>query len=253
MIRQCLFTGAATVLGLTLGLANGPATAQSYEISPLLAELHPTGPRSEQTFRVLNKSDTPVAVEAVIRVRSMDEGGQNLDGDVAEDFILVPPQMVVPAQGSQTLRLRWIGDPQIDHEHPFRMRVRQIPVAFDAPENGGQVTVAFSYVANVYVAPPGAVSNLVLTAAEPVEIDGQRRLAVTLQNHGAKRAVIDRAELVVKGAEGTATLAAGTAATDALSTQTILAGASRPFLLPWPETLAFGPVTATLNAQYLIR
>ncbi|MBB4798245.1 fimbrial chaperone protein [Brevundimonas bullata] len=245
---------AAAALGLALtSLTSGPAAAQSYEISPLLAELQPTASRSEQTFRVLNKSDTPIAVEAIIRQRLVSDSGQNLDGEISEDFILVPPQMVVPAQGSQTLRLRWIGEPQLERELPFRMRVRQIPVTFDAPGEGGRVTVAFSYVANIYVAPPGAASDIALTKAEPLESEGKRHLAITLENRGTKRAVIDKAELQVTGADGATSLAAGSPATEALTTQTILAGASRVFLLPWPDALTFGPITASLNAQYLIR
>lgn len=252
-MHRRVVVSACAVGAVALLLPGARARAQSYEISPLLAELQPTGARSEQTFRVLNKSDTPIAVEAVIRDREMSDAGQNLDGEISEDFILVPPQMVVPAQGSQTLRLRWIGEPQLQRERPFRMRVRQIPVTFEAPADGGRVTVAFSYVANVYVAPPNAASDLVLTKAEPREIDGERRLAVTLENRGVKRAVIDKAELQLTGRSTSVTLAAGTEATEALSTQTVLAGATRVFLLPWPEALPFESVEGGLNAQYLIR
>ena len=229
------------------------ASAQSFEMSPILAELQPSGSRAEQTFRLVNRSSTPIAVDAAIRDRTMDDKGRNLDGEISEDFILVPPQMVVPAQGTQTLRLRWIGEPSVDRERPFRMRVRQIPVDFGEAVEGGRMTMAFSYVANIYVAPPNAQSQLALSSAQPIEREGQKFLEISLVNSGNKRAVLDRASLQVVGGGSQVALEGATPATEPLSTQTILAGETRSFLLPWPDALPFGAVTATFEPRYLIR
>jgi fimbrial chaperone protein len=220
------------------------APAQSFQLVPITQDFAPSGRGATRTFQLQNETADPVAITVAILARAMDENGQETNAET-EDFIVVPEQAVVPANGTQTVRVQWIGDPSPSKELAYRIIAEQVPVAFTARPRGGAVQVVVRYVGSVYVVPQGAQADIrVESAAARSDPDGKPRLELVLANKGAAHGVIDEPVLALSAGGRTREL--GEDALPGLSGTNILAGSRRRLLLPWPADLPAGPVEASL-------
>ena len=73
---------------------------------------------------------------------------------------MFPPQAVVPAGGTQTFRIQWVGEPNIQKSQSYMFSVNQLPVKRKSQDSGVQVVFNFGVI--VSVAPPGAQSGMSL-------------------------------------------------------------------------------------------
>ena len=69
-----------------------------------------------------------------------------------DEFLVFPPQAVVPAGATQSFRIQWVGEPNIQKSQSYMFSVNQLPVKRKAGESGVQVVFNFGVI--VSVAPP---------------------------------------------------------------------------------------------------
>lgn len=164
---------AATLAAATLIVAIAGA-AWAMRVSPMVSELTTTGAGSAARIEVGNVGSAALPFETRITRMEVDADGNVVETDADEDFLVFPPQGVVPTGGRQVVRVQWVGDASIDTSRAYYLWVRQLPVATDpnTPEDGGavQVTVLYTMKALIVVAPPGAEPKVEVVSVKPAMV-----------------------------------------------------------------------------------
>lgn len=187
LLAATLFTAAAT-----FGMAS---SAHAQRVSPMSYELAPRGSKTTVNLAVENTSQTDMTVEfEAYRVTLNPDGTEQRD--LAEDdFLIFPPQTMVPAGKTQTVRVKYVGEPSIKESVPYRVSVLQVPVRARAEDSGGVgLTVRFNTLA--HIVPDGAktelsVSNIRANASGGWDLD--------ISNSGNRMARLSRTEWEVSG------------------------------------------------------
>ncbi|MEB3231234.1 MAG: fimbria/pilus periplasmic chaperone [Leptolyngbyaceae bacterium] len=215
--------------------------------------LSPTGSNVTGSFQVIGTGSEPVAIEVRIFERQTDIYGIENRVDAEENFMIYPPQILLNPGEVQTIRVTWLGDPELESEQAFRLITEQLPIRLDdaaiAPSNGLQVniTAIYNYVASVYVTPPGAEPLLSLNAAHELQ-DGKDMLMLTFNNQGTAHQLLENLQLTLMTEATTLQLASEDL--EGVSGENILAQHQRQFMIPWPESLPIGEITANFNLGY---
>lgn len=139
----------------------------------MVAEISSRGAGSSARIEVQNLAARPLPYETRITRISYDEDGKLVETPADEDFLVFPPQGVVPVRGRQVIRVQWVGEPDLDISRAYYVGVRQLPVALDEAESGdmaAQVQVVYHMKSLVTVAPPGASADVSVVSARVVEI-----------------------------------------------------------------------------------
>gem|GEM_PF-128088 len=235
----CLAASVALIFSVS------PATA--FNLIPMSADMTPAGADATTTFRVVNSTAEPIAVQISMHTRKMDLDGNDVLTDAEDDFLVFPPQMVLNPKESQVVRLKWIGDQKPSQEIAHRIIAEQVPVQLARAERGrGNINVLIRYLGSVYIVPKDAESEVEVEQVSAVkDSDGTRRLEVICNNRGGAHTLLRDAELTVSSGNSNVQLDGEQLAS--LLGANILAGTKRRFYLPWPEGLADGPLEASLK------
>lgn len=236
--------------------------AWAMRVSPMVSELTTTGAGSVARIEVGNIGSAALPFETRITSIAFDASGEMVETPADENFLVFPPQGVVPVGGRQMVRVQWVGEPNIDVSKAYYLWVRQLPVSTEGKPSesaGGAVAVSVLYTmkALIVVAPPGAQPDIKVVSATPAmvtpptpEIDpsltngvapvappAEPGLEVTITNAGKRYALMSGATWVI-----TATDKAGQPVNLTLSGQNVSeligigyvapAGGTRTFKLP---------------------
>jgi fimbrial chaperone protein len=143
-------------------------------VSPMVAEMVTLGAGSSARIEVGNAGSAPLAFETKITRIAMGPNGELDETAADEDFLVFPPQGIVPVGSRQVVRLQWVGDPKVEASQAYFLWVRQLPVQTDvtkpAPsETGGSVAVEVLYTmkALIVVAPPNAQPVVKVDSVRP--------------------------------------------------------------------------------------
>jgi fimbrial chaperone protein len=71
-----------------------PVRAEAFRFVPFTADFAPSGPGANQTFRVENNSEEPIAVEISVHRRAMNLDGSDALTPADDDFVVFPAQVV---------------------------------------------------------------------------------------------------------------------------------------------------------------
>ena len=163
----------ALIGGLAAGLLVMSA-AWAMRVSPMVSELTTTGAGSAARIEVGNVGGAALPFETMITRMEIDANGDIVETPADEDFLVFPPQGLVPVGGRQVVRVQWIGEPTIESSHAYYLWVKQLPVATDptVPESGGALSVQVLYTmkALIVVAPPGAQPKIEIVSATPAMV-----------------------------------------------------------------------------------
>lgn len=200
-------------------------TAWAMRVSPMVSELTTTGAGSTARIEVGNIGAAALPFETKITSVDFDENGELVEAPADENFLVFPPQGVVPVGGRQMVRVQWVGEPDIDVSKAYYLWVRQLPVATEEKEaeSGGAVSVSVLYTmkALIVVAPPGAEPDVKVVSVVPAmvsppapEIDpslsngeaatpppAEPGIEVTVTNAGKRYALMSGATWVVEGTD----------------------------------------------------
>lgn len=200
MLSRRLFTvGLATALS---GVWSG--SAQAMQVSPMVAEISPSGPRSSYRMAIRNDSATPITVEIVsFKLAVADDGAQTLSEDPG-DLIAYPPQSIIPPGREQLVNVRYVGDASIAEPKMYVVRAAQLPVKLGdadpgAPSESAEVKVAFNINTHVFVSPPGAEPEVRVSSVRRAE-NGDALISVF--NDGSGVARLRRARYTLTDAGG---------------------------------------------------
>jgi fimbrial chaperone protein len=256
------------LLGIAFSIAVGlagffPKTVSAqgvYRLLPMSATFSPTGSGTTKSFEVNNSGDVPVAIEVYMTGREIGLEGEESNPDAGDDFVVYPPQMIVPPGQTQLVRVTWLGDPDPDKELAYRIVADQVPIDFveaqqgqNVPAEPGQANVSirvfFRYSGTVYITPNGVRPEVVLTdVTQRKGKDGKDELILDFENIGTAHKNLTGLEVNLTSEQGkTVTLTKDNL--QGVIGENILAGNKRRFVLPWPKELPVGPVTATFTTN----
>lgn len=196
----------------TLGVAAFSAV-EAMRVSPMVVEMESSGGAATARVEVQNLNRSNLAFETRVTQAVFNGDGAITETPRDEDFLVFPPQGVLPQQGRQVIRLQWVGGP-LDASRAYYLSVNQLPVQLEenaAAGAGAQVQILYHMKALVVVAPPGATPNVSVVGARgeayqpPAETQGgplppkTPGIAVTLRNTGKRHAMMAGLTWIIEG------------------------------------------------------
>lgn len=169
MLRSLVIAAALALLVLA-------APADAMRVAPMVAELTTTGVGSAARIEVGNIGSAALPFETTITRIEMGPNGEIVETPADEDFLVFPPQGLVPVNGRQVVRVQWVGAPDIATSQAYFLTVRQLPVATETePSADGEtsraaVQILYTMKPLIVVAPPGAEPDVRVEAARALMI-----------------------------------------------------------------------------------
>lgn len=165
----------------------------AYQVQPMVAELQTVGNRSSITYRVINPSETSLPIEVEVYKRSFDAEQKEILTLEEEDFIVLPPQIEVPANGYQVFRAQYIGDGELDSTQSYRIIFKQLPLESEGTES--QVNMIFNFATLVFVSPPDSKGEL----KQEVKCETEDACALNIVNTGNQVVNLVQSALHING------------------------------------------------------
>lgn len=114
-------------------------SAFAYKVQPMVAEMEPIGKGSQMSMRIDNTGSTPLTVELFPLSMVMDELGNETTSPAEDDLLVIPVTAMIQPGRSQSVMVRYLGEPSITKSKTYRISVRQVKVNNpnnDAPSLG---------------------------------------------------------------------------------------------------------------------
>lgn len=157
------FIWASITLLAALFFNGQTAVATSLGVEPLFIEIEPT---KSSSLKVLNRGDREIPVEIIIYERIVDEQGNQTKLEADDDFIIFPPQAVIPASSVQNIRFQPINA-EVSQSKSYYITVKQIPVDLGDRPDGMYINVVLAFDAAVHIVPKRAKAEAVALSAKP--------------------------------------------------------------------------------------
>ena len=206
----------------------------------MIYDLAPSGPGATATVRVENDNPRPITIEMIAERRDFDEQGKESRRPAEAEFVLFPPQAVVPAGKTQAVRVQYVGTPKLDESVMYVVTVKQVPV--ELPANGPSgVQFVFNFGTLANIVPAGAKGAVQVKNVAPVNGGYQ----VRLHNAGNKYVNLSLGQLTLN-AGGKSTPVNADVWRTALGTNWLLPGKDRVVTLPAQPDIS-GAATAKFD------
>jgi fimbrial chaperone protein len=174
MHTQFIRGARAAFVGLAFSTTVVAAPAWAMRVSPMVNEIGISGAGSAARVEVQNVGSVSLPFETRITEITFDAKGDVQETPADDQFLVFPPQGVVPVGGRQVVRAQWVGDPATKVSRAFYLSVRQLPVNLE-PETGAtpgaQVQVVYHMKALITVAPPGSEPKVDVAEAAPALVE----------------------------------------------------------------------------------
>lgn len=131
--------------------------AMAYQVQPMIVELSSQGKKSLVTYRLQNPGTTALPVEVEVYRRTFDENNKEVLVPAEKDFIVLPPQIEVPANGYQVFRAKYLGKPDMSQTDSYRIVFKQLPLGDEKAQSG--VKMMFNFATLVFVSPKGVTAK----------------------------------------------------------------------------------------------
>ncbi len=228
-------------------MASGLAldTAQAVTVAPMQVEMVSTGGRSHATVSVVNNSGEPLPIEAVIQRMSLDENGKPQIAKANDEFLVMPPQAMVPPGATQNFRVQWLGEPVLASSQSYYIFFNQVPLKPAPGKAGLQVVMSMGVMVNV--APPQGVPDLqVVGTGIATDAHGKRHPTITVQNQSNVHGLLPQGTVRLAAGGWTETLPPGLLS-ESLGSGLVQPGKRRRFVLPVDVPEGVTSVSASLE------
>ncbi len=221
------------------------SAAQAMSVTPIHVEMISAGSTSRNQVTVHNNGKDPLPVETGLERMALDENGNRKMVKAGDEFLVFPPQAIIPPGGTQVFRLQWVGEPMLAQSQSYMLSVSQVPVKLPQGQSKLQVVMSFGVVVNV--APPQAAPSLkVVGSGLTTDAKGHRRAFVTVENPTKFHALLPDGKLSLAGPGWQHTLSS-TEMREKLGIGLVQPGKRRRFVLPIDLPASVGSVQASLD------
>lgn len=233
-----------SALAAAIFVAWAPDGARAMSVSPTHVELRSAGSESRAQVVVRNNSNAPLPVEASLKRLVVDRNGKSRATAPSDDFLVFPPQTLIPPGASQVFRITWVGEPLLDSSQSYQLTLSQIPVRLNTSNNRVQVVMAFGVVINV--APPRGQAQLDLIGAGLTRsAKGGRNPVITVRNPSRVHALLPKSTIRLAG-EGWSTTLTPSFLDQNVGIGLVQPGKERRFVLPVEVPASVRRVRASL-------
>jgi len=210
------------------------AEALAFRLSPMRYVLEPSGPGAEITLKLENTYPVDLPVEVEVFKRTIAEDGTEIREPADDDFIVFPPQSLIPVGAEQAFRVRYYGPPALDAMESYIVMFRQLPIR-NRPEGTSGIDMMLSLGTAAYVGPPGAQADLSLSVESDPAAPGTAR--VWVQNSGNAFGYIDRFDVAIVSEDGAREVIPSAKISEGLETPLIGPRSRRWVSVEVPESL----------------
>lgn len=202
-VRSALVVGAAAI---------GATAVYAMRVSPMIVEMETVGSNAVARIEVQNLNTGNLPFETRITRVEYDQNGVTSETPADDDFVVFPPQGLLPQGARQVVRLQWVGPADIPTSRAYYLSVNQLPVAVDPTAGtGAQVQVVYHMKALVVVAPPGATPNVEAISVKPIEFQPPAAkkgdplppkgagVEITMKNTGRRHAMMAAWKWILEG------------------------------------------------------
>jgi fimbrial chaperone protein len=201
----------------------------SFQVQPMVAELQPLGSQSQQTIRIVNTSNSPLTLDIAAYDLHITEQGDESLRENEEDFLIIPMTTIIPAGKSQSVIVRYIGEPMLEASKAYRLMINQVSVALQDKNTSG-VGMSLSFRTLLNVAPKDAKAKLIIKSKTQTT---KEEWIVLLENTGNKYIRLSQAKWVFKSDNEKLTLE-GESLSKALNGKLLLPNSSREVSIKVP-------------------
>lgn len=235
---------AATAAAL-VALCAFAGTASAMTVAPLQVEMISTGSASRNQITVTNPTKTPLPVETLLERLELDEQGNRKTIKAGEDFLVFPPQAIIPPGGTQVFRLQWVGEPTLAQSQSYLFSVNQVPVKLPKGDNKIQVVMSFGVVINVG---PAQISPNLRIVGSGITTDksGKRRAYITVENPTKAHALLPDGKISLTGSGWSQTLSSSEIR-EKIGIGLVQPGKRRKFVVPLDVPASVTTVHASLD------
>ena len=173
-------------------------SANAMTVTPIHVEMKSAGAASRNQVTVTNPGKTPLPVETFLEKMQLDENGERKMSRAGDNFLVFPPQAMIPPGGTQVFRLQWVGEPALARSESYMFSISQVPVKLPKGQSKVQVVMSFGVVVNV-AAIQGVASLKVVGTSLTTDKAGKRRAVVTVENASTTHALLPQGKLSVAG------------------------------------------------------
>lgn len=210
----------------------GVPSSLAMTVTPMQIEMSSTGRLSRGVITVVNDSALPLPVEIVVKKANLDPRGVPHLSNAGDEFLVMPPQALIPPGATQNFRLQWLGEPLLEKSESFFLYVNQIPVKLSGSRH--DVQLVFSVGVMVNVAPPRGQPALNVVGNSIVTDKGGRRYpAITVENPTNVHALFPQSVVQVSSGSWSDTISSGELA-QFIGIGLVQPGHRRRFVLPVP-------------------
>lgn len=135
------------------------AFAHAFKVEPMSAEMAPLGKRSQMTMRIENSSPEQLTVELYPLSMTMDEYGKETITEADNELLVIPVTAIIEPGRSQSVMVRYLGDPAITESKAYRIAVKQVAVE-RASKKQGQVNLLLQFNTLINVRPQNTFPEL---------------------------------------------------------------------------------------------
>lgn len=210
----------------------------ALQMNPLSVVVKPSGGGTKQTFKVTNESNKPIAVQFSVTTRQQ-INNKEIRKPADRDFMIYPPQTIIPANSTQKVRIEWLGTANVKKELAFRLIAEQVYVSLEKKKQTG-INMLMTLVGALYVQPNRTKSNVQVRS---VQRHGNK-LAVTLTNSGTRHQLMRYATLTLKNGAKVITVKGKNLI--GLEGNNVLAGSTKRFFISLPKDFVNGRWAATI-------
>jgi len=157
-IMTWAFFARASVFAAAFFALAGLSPAHALNVQPLALDMVAIGANSRGTIQIVNDSAKPLPVDVSFKKLDIGPDGKTTELPAKDEFLIFPPQAVVPPGATQSFRIQWAGAPDIKKSETYMVSVNQLPIKMKPGESGVQMVFTFGVIVNV--APVGGQSAL---------------------------------------------------------------------------------------------
>jgi fimbrial chaperone protein len=174
-MKQSLF---ALAICAAMSAAGMPASASTFNISPIRAEL--SGAHRTEALTIVNAGDDPVVVQIRVVSWSQKSGVEQLED--TRELLVTPPVLQIPGNSQQIIRVALRREPDPAQELTYRVIFEEVPQA--APKDFVGLRVALRLSIPIFVAPAHGKANAELAWQSRWLPNGQLEVAATNSGSG---------------------------------------------------------------------
>jgi P pilus assembly chaperone PapD len=246
MFRKWFSAAVFTSLLGTLLLYAAPSLA--LLVRPVVVELDASGGGSSSSLEVVNDRNVAMTVEIKVQDLALPEKGPPaLTASDGKDFLIFPTIAKIPPGGRQVFRVRYIGDPALQHSRLYMFSTSELPLPIDEAETRAQLQVLYSINSVVAVRPLKAAANIKVVGAKRVTTPaGVTGIEFTFANNGQAHGFIGMANMAMNSGSWSKSLDRNEMG-KAFGLGLIPAQARRVMFLAVPDLPSSGDITANVK------